>query len=284
MESSTTIRSAAEYSPADFVSALNTAYADYLVPIRLTPSSLENLIQRESIDMQASRVALNAGEIVGMGLLGQRGVRGWIGGMGVIPDYRRQGIARRIMLELIVQARALSLETLQLEVIQQNKAAYNLYRDIGYVTNRELVVLVCHQNGLKTPLKELAPDVVIRSESAVSLLEHFAVLPGIARPWQREHSVDRLGDHLNGYAAYRAGGLCGACLFNGTGGLNAELADIAASDQAAGLALLARMLQTYPTTTFTCLNVSRDDPMLSVLRQAGFEEMITQYEMVLELS
>ena len=61
-------------------------------------------------------------------------------------------------------------------------------------------------------------------------------------------------------------------------------ADVAADAEAAGLALLARMLQTYPTTTFTCLNVSWDDPMLPTLRRAGFEEMITQYEMVLELS
>jgi len=284
MESSTTIRSAAECSSAAFVSALNTAYADYFIPIHLTPSSLENLVRRESIDMQASRVALSGGEIVGMGLLGRRGSRGWIGGMGVIPDYRRQGIARHIMRELITQARKLSLGTLQLEVIQQNKAAYNLYLELGYVTSRQLLVLVCHQNSLKTPPKELAPDVVIRSEAAEALLGRLDALPGVSRPWQREYIVGQVEDHLQGYAAYRGGQLCGICLFNGSGSMNAELADVAADADAAGLALLARMLQTYPTTTFTCLNVSRDDPMLPTLRQAGFEEMITQYEMVLELS
>jgi hypothetical protein len=106
----------------------------------------------------------------------------------------------------------------------------------------------------------------------------------VPRPWQREYTADRLRNHLTGYAAYRSGHLCGACLFNGSGGLNAELADLAADDETAGVALLARMLQAYPTTTFTCLNVSRDDLMLPALRRAGFEEIITQYEMVLALS
>jgi ribosomal protein S18 acetylase RimI-like enzyme len=284
MDSSTSIQPAAECSAAAFVSALNSAYADYFIPIHLTPSSLETLIRQESIDMQVSRVALSDGEIVGMGLLGQRGTRGWIGGMGVIPDYRRQGIARRIMQELIAQANGLGLETLQLEVIQQNQAAYNLYQELGFVTGRELIVLACRQNGFKTPPKELAPDITLRSEAAEALLEHFKALPGVPRPWQREYTADRLRNHLTGYAAYRSGHLCGACLFNGSGGLNAELADLAADDETAGVALLARMLQAYPTTTFTCLNVSRDDLMLPALRRAGFEEIITQYEMVLALS
>ena len=284
MESSTTIHSAAKCSSEAFVSALNAAYADYFIPLHLTPSSLESLIRRESIDFQASRVALDGERIVGMGLLGRRGSRGWIGGVGVIPEYRRRGIARRIMQELNAQARKLALDTLQLEVIQQNEAAHNLYLELGYVTNRELLMLVSQQNGLKTPPAELAPDVEIRSEAAEVLLGSLNALPGVPRPWQREYSPDHPKNHLQGYAAYRAGQLCGVCLFSGSGGMNAELADVAADAEAAGLALLAQMLQAYPTTTFTCLYVSRDDPMLPALRRAGFEEVISQYEMLLSLS
>ena len=41
--------------------------------------------------MSASRVAMHDDTVVGMGLLGVRQQRGWIGGMGVVPHYRRQG-------------------------------------------------------------------------------------------------------------------------------------------------------------------------------------------------
>lgn len=270
--------------PETFIQALNDAYADYFVPIHLTLASLQHLIERESIVMSASRIAVDGDTVVGMGLLGVRQQRGWIGGMGVVPAYRRQGIARRLMEALVAQARDLSLETLQLEVIQKNKAAYTLYDEIGFETRRELKVLTCREDPANALPDSLFERITVRSESAESLLDRLDSLPGAARPWQREKTTHQIAlGSLHGQAAYRDDQLCGICLYNGKGGLNAELADLAATDEAVGTALLVKVLRGYPTTTFTYLNVDEDDPMLPALYRVGFEEMISQYEMFLPL-
>jgi GNAT superfamily N-acetyltransferase len=48
---------------------------------------------------------MDNGTIIGTGLLGIRGSMGWIGGMGVVPGRRRQGIGRQMMLYLLDRAR-----------------------------------------------------------------------------------------------------------------------------------------------------------------------------------
>jgi len=278
------IQSAGACPPETFVQALNDAYADYLVPIHLTPTSLQHLIERESVVMSASRIAMHGDTVVGMGLLGVRQPRSWIGGMGVIPDYRRQGIARRLMEALVAQARELGLETIQLEVIQENKAAYTLYDEIGFKTRRELKVLVCREDRTGALPDALFEGITVRSEQAETLLDRLDALPGAVRPWQREKTTLRITlDSLHGQAAYRDDQLCGICLYNGKGGLSAELSDLAATNETVGMALLAKVLRGYPTTTFTYLNIDEDDPMLPALYRVGFEDMISQYEMFLPL-
>jgi ribosomal protein S18 acetylase RimI-like enzyme len=124
-----------------FLGALNAAYADYFIPIRMAPASLAELIRRESIDLSVSAAATYQGQVIGMGMLAHREQRGWIGGMGVIPTFRRQGVGRQIMHYLMDRARDLNLATVQLEVITQNTPAHNLYLSLGFTTLRELHVM-----------------------------------------------------------------------------------------------------------------------------------------------
>src|SRR5690242_15726805 len=86
---------ASEVPAAEFVRALNLAYADYYVPISLTPITFERLVSRESVDLDSSVAAVDGHQhVVGMALLAVRQKRGWIGGVGVLPQYRHQGIGR----------------------------------------------------------------------------------------------------------------------------------------------------------------------------------------------
>ena len=64
------------------------------------------MVRRFDLDLAASRVARAGGEPVGIALLGLRGDRGWIGGMGVVPGARREGLGRRLMAAVIEQARS----------------------------------------------------------------------------------------------------------------------------------------------------------------------------------
>ncbi len=69
-----------------------------------------------------------------MGLvnLGVRSDRGWIGGLGIVPEARRQGFGRALMEAVHEQARSRGIEEISLEVIEGNDAAFRLYENLGY--------------------------------------------------------------------------------------------------------------------------------------------------------
>src|SRR5262245_60168048 len=109
------LRPASAAKRADFIAALNAAYQDYYVPIHLNNWSFEELVEREDIRLESSVAALNNGQVVGLGMLGVRGARGWVGGMGVVPEWRHKGIGRRMLNYLIGEAKRLGIQKLQLE-------------------------------------------------------------------------------------------------------------------------------------------------------------------------
>lgn len=279
------IRSAAQVNVDDLVNGLNAAYEDYFVPIFVTPDTFRDLARRESIRLDASRAALDGRRVVGTGLLGVRGVRGWIGGMGVVPAYRRRGVARRLLEALIAQAQRLALRSLQLEVITRNRAAYALYRSLGFRVRRELIVLSGTRARSRARPSTFAPDVTVGPERAPVLLAALGTLAAPPRPWQRELAALRIIlPELNGLAARRPDGhIVGVCLFRERDYLK-DVYDMAARDDRVGLAMAAYLFQRYSVSKLSYLNVVDDDPLLPALVEAGFEESLRQYEMWLPLN
>lgn len=48
-------------------------------------------------------------------------------------DYRRQGIAKKLLKRLILDAKDKNIKALSLEVNEKNTPAINLYRDLGFI-------------------------------------------------------------------------------------------------------------------------------------------------------
>ena len=55
-------------------------------------------------------------------------------GMGLLPDYRGQGVGKRLAVETIRSAIHAGIERVELEVFASNVRAIALYRDLGFVT------------------------------------------------------------------------------------------------------------------------------------------------------
>jgi ribosomal-protein-alanine N-acetyltransferase len=53
--------------------------------------------------------------------------------LGVLPNFRRRGVARRLVASVDERAGAAGCERLLLEVAEDNEAAYTLYRRLGFV-------------------------------------------------------------------------------------------------------------------------------------------------------
>jgi ribosomal protein S18 acetylase RimI-like enzyme len=59
----------------------------------------------------------------------------------VLPEWRRRGIARRLVGEGIRYLREQGMQEVRLDVVQTNGPAISLYRSMGYVTIDEEVML-----------------------------------------------------------------------------------------------------------------------------------------------
>jgi GNAT superfamily N-acetyltransferase len=57
----------------------------------------------------------------------------WIGNVAVLPEYRRQGIARKLVEAAVQLARSHDADPIILDVISGNTPAYKLYESIGFV-------------------------------------------------------------------------------------------------------------------------------------------------------
>lgn len=81
-------------------------------------------------------VAVSAGEVIGWCdvVPRQRPVHAHVGvlGMGLLPQFRRQGLGGRLIRQTLVAARAFGLTRVELTVRQDNPGAIELYKQVGF--------------------------------------------------------------------------------------------------------------------------------------------------------
>lgn len=73
---------------------------------------------------------------------------GYIGNLAVVEDYRRKGIGKALMNELLTQCKALDLAFATLEVRASNTPAIKLYEGLGFTQ------VGCRKNYYKEPLED----------------------------------------------------------------------------------------------------------------------------------
>jgi GNAT superfamily N-acetyltransferase len=213
------------------------SYEDYFIPFQVDEATLAYVVEAWDIDLERSRVA------PGQGLcnLGVRGDRGWIGGLGVVPESRRRGLGRALM-EAVLEV---APPTVTLEVLVQNEPALRLYEELGFERTRLL-----EGWSLQEP-----PLVEARKVEA-------APLGGEGLPWQRE---DR-SLPPSGYERLEVDG--GAILLR-----NGNVLQLRADDEDAAVALLSR------GTPLTFVNVPEGDVASAACRRLGGELTLRQYEL-----
>jgi hypothetical protein len=169
-------------------------------------------------------------------------------------------------------------------VITNNDRAFSLYQSLGFQTRRRLLVLNCDLAS-RQPLVETPPaGLRVGPGGPADLLRRLPELPAPEPPWQRDpESARQIIDRVDGLsAASSPERLDGICLWSGDDN-RAGIIALAAAAPEVGRALLARMFTLLPDATFFYLNVPEDDPHVPALRDAGFNETLSQFEMTLGL-
>lgn len=269
-----------------YVDAFNLAYSDYFVPMNLSIETMQSLIEREDISLDDSLVAVDGKRIIGMCMLAIRGKRGWIGGMGVIPDYRRQGIARNIMANLLDRAKACGLRDTYLEVITQNVGAYALYEDIGFRKTRILAIL---DRGSQDSIDSPANGYMIQTVDATTVFPLFNDFHDSPLPWQRSFETIQ-------YFALNTPLICTVITTKADtetilgyalawiSSQRIQYIDVAVDPKVPlreeiGVTLIEQLHQKYPNASGGIVNIGEDDVMLQPMQSVGYRQTLRQYEM-----
>lgn len=226
-------------SLAELAELFTRGYEGYYLPLSVDEQALRFMVDAWDIDLARSRVA----PAEGVCNLGVRGDRGWIGGLGVVPEARRRGLGRRL-LEAVLEV---APRTVTLEVLEQNEPAIRLYESLGFEQARILEVW-------SLPAQEA---VEARTVAPAPLGQR-------GLPWQREDA-----SLPEGYERLEVDG--GAMLLRGSTVLQLE-----ARDEDAAAALLSR------GSALHYVNIPAGDVATRALRRLGGERTALQLELRLD--
>jgi GNAT superfamily N-acetyltransferase len=247
-------------SLAELTTIFNAGYEGYFTPVSLDEAVFGQITAAWDIDLDASRVAVDGGEPVGIVNVGLRGEDAWIGGVGVAAGRRGSGIGERLMHAAHESARAAGARRVWLEVLVENAPAIRLYEKLGYTHVRDLEVWA---------LDELVSD----RHKLPSLPLEDALGREERPPWQRADATvahgeaEAIGDERNAVVYRRA--------------RVASLLQCAAVDAAAA----RRLVESLPAevTAVRWLNGPEGHPLNDALAELGGALAHRQHELVLEL-
>jgi ribosomal protein S18 acetylase RimI-like enzyme len=179
---------AADVDRTHAAAALDSVFAQYVVPISFSEPQYAAHVAVNDIDLAASPIWYDGDDVVAAAVLGVRGRRG-LGGFGLVPEYRGRGLARELLADVLERAWALDLESVTLEVLEQNPSARQTYGTGGFKRTRRLLTYEIDPSSLNVEAA-CAPYVDA---------EKFIDLPLDAAPcWQMEDvSLRRLPTQLH---------------------------------------------------------------------------------------
>jgi ribosomal protein S18 acetylase RimI-like enzyme len=146
-------------------------FADYFVPVQITPAAILSMVRQDSLDLSLSRVIFQADQPVGLALIARRGCTNWtsrLAGMCVIPAARGSGVGAWSVARLLAEARSRGDRSLTLEVIQQNTPALRLYEKCGFHIDRALVAYSGESSALQPDLELESVDIRVVARELVA--------------------------------------------------------------------------------------------------------------------
>ncbi len=272
---------AAQLSYDRLARLINQTFADYYLTVWLDAYQFERMCYEEDIHLAKSVVAMVNDVPVGISMFSVRGSQGWISGVGVLPMWRRRGVAISILQHIQATARSDKLSNLRLEVLTQNAGALSLYRQLGFQCERDLLVLTL-EPGLFSYASP--PPGVIRADPG-TLLKAYPRFHSVRNPWQRElPSLEHRKKNLFGWGMWENDVLVAYILTHIQSG-NYAIADLAVDPQIPHGLQLARTLllalQTErPDMGCHILNLPAESPLLPAFTGLRYRIWHRQHEMI----
>jgi ribosomal protein S18 acetylase RimI-like enzyme len=277
---SVTFMPASHFSWEELTDAYNQTRVDYIVPMPMSVRRLREYARNYDVKLDASAVAIEAGQILGLAMLGVRPDHTWPTRVGVLPTSRQRGLGRALMEYLLVQSCHVDAAYVILEVIKGNIPAYTLFTKLGFQETRELLVL---RRPPAHPLVDVAPYTVQPLDQAqiAACLERRSSAPSWLDETPSLHNMGGLaglrveleGSRGAGWVVYQ----------NKTFQLAHLVLETEAGDSGqVGRALLHALHSKHPAKDTNTENIPLDDPHLPAMKGAGYLEALGRIEMRLD--
>jgi GNAT superfamily N-acetyltransferase len=267
---------ASEYTIAELTDIYNRARSDYIVPMPMNVARMQAYIDFYDLDISRSVVAARDGDDLGVIMLGVRPEHTWITRLGVIPNKRRVGAGRAMMVYEIEQSYDLGVDHIILEVIKNNLPAHRLFKSLGFEETRELLIL---RRPPGPPIAE-APIYAVRHGDQARALELLATRESVPSWLDELPSLVNAGD-LACLEIALSDGSCGWLTYQATVfQLGRLVLQTEEGDPAEVGAALAHALHTqHPDKDTKAENLPADDPHLPGLLRMHYLESFRRIEM-----
>ncbi len=265
--------------------AFTQAFFDYQVSVDMPFKSFETMLKRNGFMPEVSVGAFADRVLVGFIL---NGVREWENektaydlGTGVIPEFRRTGIMGELLNLVSTICVKNKISVYQLEVIQDNEKALNLYKKQGFQVNR---ILNCYQ--LTGKIKEAGAYKAWELEHPEKLQEDqwTAVKDFWTYPpsWQNaKDAVCAIAESFFYTIVKFDGNLIG---YGIVGKIKGDIVQLAVHPKyrrmGAATEILLDLLKQTKSLEMRVINVDeRDRALNTFLKKMGFDVFVKQYEM-----
>jgi ribosomal protein S18 acetylase RimI-like enzyme len=272
---------ASQFTIQELVDAYNQTRVDYIVPMPMNAARLQEYVRNYDVALDASAVALDGNQILGLAMLGVRPRHSWITRLGVLPVKRRRGTGQRLMEHLISQSRHLKVPYILLEVIKNNTPAHRLFLKLGFRETRELMVI-------RRPPGPPADGARPYSLQALDYHETLELLHQRRSPpsWLDETPSLINAGNLAALRVELDTGDRGWLVYQAT---VFQLGRLVMQTEAGdpfevGLALLHALHRHHPVVDTKSENLSGDDPHWPALQEMGYLESFRRIEMRLDLT
>ncbi len=275
-----TVVPASQFTFEELTEAYNQTRVDYIVPMPMNAARLREYVHNYDVDMDASAVAVEGDQILGLAMLGTRPGHTWITRLGILPAKRRRGTGQLLTEYLIAQSRRLRPDYVLLEVIKHNVPAYQLFQKLGFREIRELLVL---RRPPGPPAGEVDPYTVQRLDhtQAIALLQQRQSIPS----WLDETpSLENAGNLAALHVELKTGGRGWLVYQNTVFQLGRLVLQTEVGDpRQVAMALVHALHTTHPAQDTKTENLPLSDPHWSALQTMGYLESFRRIEMRLDL-
>jgi ribosomal protein S18 acetylase RimI-like enzyme len=275
---------ASHYNFDQLAAIYNQTRVDYIVPMPMNGKRMEEYIRYYDVNLEASIVAFNsAQEMMGVGMLGLRGSRAWITRLGVLPERRGRKIGQYMMDTLLDRARNCQATQVQLEVIKGNDPAHQLFTKLGFVAQREL--LIVRRPPRAPEAQPRVEDAVVSALTAAEIVTHLEQRQQPASWIDENQSLLNISS-LGGLKVRLPSGAEGWIVFHSTPFQLSHFALEATRDCYTDVvtALLYYLHREYPNRDTKVENLPADSPAWPVFQYMGYVEAFRRYEMTLNIS